>query len=179
MTIHVIFNTIRSGKTLWLNFMSLVNASRGRAVYTNFHVPYPHRLVSSLWELETMRNGFLAVDDFYMWANSRKFKDNDAVNLVCSMSGKRGIDIAYTTVRPGMVDINVRYNTLFAWVPQVILRDGYPYKLTVRKYLFSPEGRDESEMLSRLVGCYTLKGDLLKYVVESYDTAEEITGLSC
>jgi hypothetical protein len=153
--------------------------AKGRKIYSNYATPFTDERVFSLEALDRMRMGFFAWDDAYIWANSRRFKDNKGVDIILGKSGKRKIDIAWTTTRTSQVDINIRYNTSVAIIPEIILnpQTKVPELMIARFFEFMPEGQNEMEQLGMLFNKMVVRGNLLKRVMGWYDTAEEIEEL--
>ena len=128
-----------------------------------------------------MRRGFFAFDDAYMWAPSYE-KKSKGVESILRMSRKRGIDIGWTATRPTTVHINIRFNTHFAWVPQikygVINNKKLPLLMIVRRFKYMPEGMTEMEQLGPRIGKpVVIKAPLLWKIFDNYDTYEEIEEL--
>ncbi len=171
MTIQAIVNRIRRGKTLTLTFMTGRVAKTRTKIYANYYTVFNDYIVKSLRQLEEMRKGFFAWDDAYRWAPS-KHRNKD-VDLIMAMSGKREIDIMWTTTRTNQVDINVRENTEFIWFPFLVDNN----RLCVaRQYNYYPERGDSDEERT---------GELLREirfrtanVFKWYETREEIGELA-
>ena len=176
MSMHIIYNRLGTGKTLLMTFFGAVTHAKRRDIYSNYEIGIPHKPVNSLDDLNDMRNGMFLWDDAYVWANSRRIKETKSINMIFAKSRKRGIDIIWSTTRPSQVDINIRYNTAYAWIPQIILdkTTRIPIELIARKYEFIPEGANDTEILGRLLNVIRIRGEVLKYVMEIYDTTEEI-----
>jgi len=171
MTIHTIVNKIRRGKTLTLTFLTGLQAWRGTKIYSNYYTIFNNVLVNSLTELDTMRKGWFAWDDAYIWANSRR-KDLKGVDLILGKSGKRGIDIAWTTTRTNQVDINIRENTEFIWWPQLIRNNEF---CVIRQFLYYPErGDSDEERTGEPVRTMMFR---TKPVFDWYDTREEVESI--
>lgn len=184
ITIHCILNRLGEGKTLLLTVMAISNYLKGREVFSNYQLEIPHTRLHSLEDVNQIRQGFFAADDFYIWANSRRFKDNRGIDLVLGKSRKRGIDIAWTATRPMQVDINIRINTHFAWVPQLFMRPDpknpkarLPWFMVVRKHMFIPEVKEETDFLGDLVEKMVIPPKVVEKAMNLYDTIEEVEDL--
>lgn len=177
MSIVVIFNKIRTGKTCTLTYVGALYWLKGHDIYADYHLKIPHTFVRSLEDLNFMRKGKYLADDFYMKADSRDFKRNKFVNLVLAKSGKRRIDIYYTATAPGEIDKKIRRNTDYAWIPEMYLFPGtrIPWYMVVRRYFFIPEPKDELRWIGdEYAPPLILNHSQLMAVFPLYDTEEEV-----
>jgi hypothetical protein len=168
MVMHVIVNRIRRGKTALLVFQTAIKAAKDFKVYSNFYTAFTDERVYGLSQLESMRRGWFAFDDAYRWINSR-VKNIGGIDLIMSLSGKRHIDIGWTTTRTNQVDINMRINSDYIWWPFLS-----PDKriLVGRMYEYYPErGTSDEERTGELRKTIAFPSSP---IFRWYDTEEEI-----
>jgi hypothetical protein len=178
MTMHLIVNTLGQGKTLFLTFCAIISHIKGREVFSNYKTAVTGRFVRDMGILEELRGGDLFVDDAYMWLDSRVRRDNKGRLLILAKSRKRDIDIFLSCVRPHQIDLNVRYNVAFIWIPQVIKGpSGLPIMLQAHRFEYRPEMEKAELEYGEYRGTITITGTLLRRIMYAYDTLEEIDEL--
>jgi len=169
--IHTISNQIRRGKTLGLTWMTAIQAYKGRKIYSNYHTVFTDVRVTSINDLDSMRTGWFAADDIYMWLDSRR-KQVGGINKIMSLSGKRGIDICWTTTRTVDVDARLRANTEVIWYP--VMTDKYCYMLGY-EYIFRTGASTDAEVTGKPIKTYRFES---AKVFPFYDTYEEIQDIN-
>lgn len=101
----------------------------------------------------------------WLWADSRASgsKKNKFVTPILAKSRKRGLDIIYTAQSFRQIDVRIRTITDIICIPQCNDSDP-PRRLAMRMY-------NQSMMLQKT---YKLRMPFLAYVMQMYDTTEEI-----
>jgi len=119
MVLMAIVGSLGSGKTLALTYLAYRNLMKGLKIYANYHLKFPHEYVSTVKQLDKMKNGFFAGDELWSWLDSRvsTSKRNRAINKILLSSRKRGIHFAYTTQSFNQTDIRIRKITDFIAIP--------------------------------------------------------------
>lgn len=176
--IEGISGILGAGKTLFLTYRAYANFVIGREIFSNFDLGFKYSGVSSLSDLNTMFNGYVAIDDAYQWLNSRNIRGNEQALEILARSRKRKLDIGLSFVRAKQIDINVRFNISRIWVPILIydLRK-VPIALIAKLYEFRGEEDDEFLMYGKKLGSIVIRGSLLKKVMSLYYTEQEIDKL--
>jgi hypothetical protein len=117
-----IIGELGSGKTLSLVYLALRNHTKRRPLFANFkliHLPYTR--VHTPDELLRMSGGFAALDELWVWADSRLSGShkNKFVTMILSKSRKRDIHLAYTAQYFKSIDVRIRTVTDFIALPQL------------------------------------------------------------
>jgi hypothetical protein len=198
MTMHIIINTLGTGKTTFLTWMAWINWLKGRRVYSNYILNFPFEPVKSLEDLDNVRTRctvcdeakvsgveiclrcgtiglwtkpFLAIDDAYQWFYAPKGY-NPYVDKILACSRKRGVDIAYTMTRSNQVHINIRVNTAYVWVPMLIPNADL---MVAPQFKYLPDrglkGGDE-ERIGDIIQQFLISN--VPEIWEMYNTEEEI-----
>lgn len=201
MTMHIIINTLGTGKTTFLTWMAWIEWQKGRTVYSNYWLDFPFVPVKSLHDLDNVRTRctlcstpklsgveictrcgsigqwtkpFLAIDDAYRWFYAPKGY-NPYVDKILACSRKRGVDIAYTMTRSNQVHINIRVNTAYIWVPMIIPKLDL---MVAPQFKYLPDrgikGGDE-ERIGDMVQQFLISD--IPEIWERYNTEEEIDEL--
>lgn len=99
-----------SGKNLSMVYYAFLSFLKGKRIYSNFKLEFPHTLVRSLDDIREVHDGILLADDFENWASS-KFRSNvdkqDLLDITLDF-GKRQVDFWYSTKRPMEIDKTIR-----------------------------------------------------------------------
>lgn len=176
--IRLITGILGSGKTLFLSGVTISNSLKGNAIYTNFNHDNSNYRISSMDEMELIRNGVFCLDDGYVLMSSKDpEKSVKAAKLICAKSRKRGFDIYITAARHKQIPLDVRYNVDVIYKPFVILskKTKFPVCLVVRAYAYrNPEAKEEGEELGELYWEKKIRGSLLQALMDAYDTKEEV-----
>lgn len=167
-----------------LTAMAVTAWLKGKTIYSNYDILFSDYFIRSIEQLDSMRNGWFFWDDAYIQASSRR-KDVTGSNMILGKSRKRNVHIPWTTTRPMQVDINIRVNTKFLWIPELtFIRHPFkkgkklPFSLKCHKFKFIPEAKEESEFIGEKVGApIVIPFDWLIYIMCLYDTEEEIDEL--
>lgn len=104
-----------SGKTLSLTYFAYRNWIKGRKIFSNYHLEFDHESIKTVDDIENIRAGFCALDELWLWIDSRlsMTKKNRFLSLVLIKSRKRDFDIGYTTQHWMQIDCRVRNVTDF------------------------------------------------------------------
>jgi hypothetical protein len=108
-----------AGKTASLTYFALRNYQKHRKIYANYHLNFPYTAVTSIEQIEDMREGFFAGDELWLWLDSRSSgsQKNKAISAILLKSRKRGIQIGYTTQNFHQMDRRIRHITDFIATP--------------------------------------------------------------
>jgi len=101
-----------TGKTLGMtNMVSYNYAVLGKTIYSNYHLKrIPYVPVTSLDQINEMRDGVFAADELWSWVDSRttKTKRNQMIAKIALVARKRGVDIFYTTQNFHQIEKRIR-----------------------------------------------------------------------
>lgn len=125
MVIYGFRGPIRTGKTLAMVHQAYIDYKNGHEIASNIHLSFPHTYISTLEELEELRGNIakpkkLLLDEIWRWIDSRCTRDKKvtAISAICKYSGKRGIDIYWTSQFVHQVEKRIRDETVFVFVPE-------------------------------------------------------------
>jgi len=89
-----------AGKTLAMTYMTINNhLILGKTIYSNYHLKrVPYIPVTSLSQIDEMRDGIFSADELWSWVDSRttRSKSNRMISKIALVARKRGVDILYT-----------------------------------------------------------------------------------
>jgi len=101
-----------SGKTLVMTYYAFCEYCKGKTVYSNYNLNFPHKRIESLDMLSDMSNCCFVGDDFESWLSS-KFRSNKEKAGVLEASlnfGKRNVSpFLWSCKRPLEIDKTLRY----------------------------------------------------------------------
>jgi len=129
MVLLAVVGELGAGKTLTLTYLAIKqHLERGRKIYSNYRlygVPYFH--VDSIPDIESMSQGFVALDEMWLWIDARCSlqQKNRVTSSILLKSRKRGLTIAYTTQSFDQVDKRVRKITDFMAYPILSVGNSY------------------------------------------------------
>ncbi len=125
MVLMAIVGGLGSGKTLALTYLAYRNFLKGLKIYSNYWLGFPHVKISKTTQLESMREGFFAGDELWLWLDSRvsQSKKNRIVGKILISSRKKDVNFCYTTQSFGQVDIRIRRCTDFIAQPILTPRE--------------------------------------------------------
>lgn len=107
-----IVGELGSGKTLTLTYLAWKNhIQKGRRIFSNYELyGVPHTRISDLSGFETMRNGFFAGDELWLWLDARTSSKqmNKVSSDILLKSRKRGLTLAFTAQHMSQLDARVR-----------------------------------------------------------------------
>lgn len=117
-----IFGLQGSGKTALCSYLGKLYHDMGIPVYSNYHLNFDFRPVTTLKEAQSVRNGVLLLDEVWMWCHARTSasKINQEMMKIILMNRKRNVDIIYTTQLKRTVDIILKEVTNFVSYPKMI-----------------------------------------------------------
>lgn len=146
-----------------MTYLAARNYMKGRQIFSNYNLNFPHQLVNTPEEIVDMKEGMFCGDELWTWADSRMSgsKKNKFLTYILSKSRKRGINISYTVQYFKQIDIRIRAVTDFIAVPR--LND----KETICKLFIY----DQSGMLHKTFKFRTAP------IFQLYDTKEEVQEL--
>jgi len=110
-----------SGKTVSLTYFALLAHLGGRKVYSNYRLyGMPYYPVHSIDQVASMHDGFAAMDEFWLWADSRvsSSKRNRAVARIIAASRHVGVSFGYTVQLMHMADRRIRQLTDLTVTPK-------------------------------------------------------------
>jgi len=128
MVLLAIVGGLGSGKTLSLTYLAWRNWKlKGRKIYSNYWLTFPHKRIQKISDLEEMENGFFAGDELWLWIDSRiaVSKRNRVVSTILLQSRKKDVHFAYTTQSFSQVDSRIRRCTDFIAVPMLTPREDW------------------------------------------------------
>ena len=110
-----------AGKTLSLTYLAYRNFLKGKKIYSNYWLSFPHTRINSVEELDLMKSGFFAGDELWLWIDARAStsKKNKIVSSILLKSRKRDIHFSYTTQSFRQVDTRIRNVTDFIAIPML------------------------------------------------------------
>lgn len=118
-----IIGSLGFGKTATLAALAINFYSQGFKIYTNFDLRINGKAistrVSSYEDFERVKDGYLFLDEFWQYADSRRSgsKDNSFVSGLLLKSRKRGYNLFYSAQSYGSVDKRLRMITDYLLVP--------------------------------------------------------------
>ena len=130
---HVILGLMNSGKTLFMTWKAYHDFKQGREIITNYHLGFPHKEINKdyikmLGETQPdLYNKSFFLDEFWIWFDSRKSRDNVLATNFLLQSSKQDTNIYMTSQDNMQNDLRVRQNTHFY--------------TTVKRCLLMPEGK--------------------------------------
>ena len=133
------------GKTCLLTFFSKSYAEQGYAVFANYPLKFPYVPIRTLEDLRKATYGILAMDEFYVWMDSRSSgtKANKATSYLIFYTRKKMLDFFFTTHRFGNVDKRVRRLTDERLFPKLIQLESGQVFLTCQVFARSQTSDDE------------------------------------
>jgi len=104
------------GKTLVMTFLLLQEYLKGKKVYTNYKVNFPHEYIDiqKLVKLDiSLKNAVIGIDEIHMIADSRRSgnKKNMLISYFILQSRHRNVNFYYTTQYQTQTDKRIRENT--------------------------------------------------------------------
>ena len=153
-----------SGKTLSLTYLAFRNYLNGVKIYANYHLNFPFTYVTTIEQIDEMKEGFFAGDELWLWIDSRasQSRKNKIISSILLKSRKRNVNFSYTTQSFMQVDKRIRNVTDFVATPMLS-----PDERWCRIMFFSYPSYSKA----RIVKFRTAP------VFELYDTREEIAPL--
>jgi len=121
MVLMAIVGELGSGKTLALTYLMWKNHfKKGRRIFSNYNLyGIPHTKITSLEDLENAKNGFIGLDEAWVWLDART--SNQQMNQVTSSilleSRKKGLTFCYTAQHITQIDARIRNVTDFTVYP--------------------------------------------------------------
>ena len=153
-----------AGKTLSLTYLAIRNYAKGRKIYSNYKLKgIPFTPVTTLEQIENMKGGFFAGDEFWSWIDCRcsGAKKNKLISSILLKSRKRDVHIAYTLQGFHQIDKRVRTITDFVAIPMLS-----PNEKFCRLAIYN--------QAKQLIKMYKFK---TAPVFKFYDTKEEVASL--
>lgn len=105
-----------SGKTLAMTLFLYLEYKKGKKIYTNYPVNFPHEYidVQKLVDLDKqLQNAVIGIDELHMICDSRRSssKQNMLMSYFVLQSRHRSVNFYYTTQLDGQIDVRIRDNT--------------------------------------------------------------------
>ncbi|MFQ6054822.1 MAG: hypothetical protein ACE5KE_00235 [Methanosarcinales archaeon] len=121
MVLFAIVGELGSGKTLALTYLAWLNwYKKKRKIFSNYSFyGFPYTPIKNVTDLDSMKSGFFAGDELWLWVDSRTSKKerNRFVASILLKSRKRDITIAYTSQAISQIDKRIRQITDFIAYP--------------------------------------------------------------
>lgn len=121
MVLMAIVGELGAGKTLTLTYLAIRQwIQKNRKIYANYKLyGVPFYYVDSVKDIDAMEDGFCAMDEFWLWIDSRCSitTKNRLIGNILLKSRKRGLTIAYTTQTFEQIDKRIRKVTDFIAYP--------------------------------------------------------------
>lgn len=167
------------GKTIILSYLGLLFLLRGKTVYSNYHLVYPHVYIDSIDAIENINSGVFLGDDFESWGSS-KFRSNKEKSRLLEATlnfGKKNIDFVWTCKRPLEIDKTLRATVDYFVKCNLVLKD---VPGSVDEYDYLSGFLDSHVCVLEVYDALTLKVDRIVLVdnlafwCELYDTTEKV-----
>lgn len=105
-----------SGKTLLMTILLYIEYKKGKKIYTNYKVSFPHKIidVKKMIELDVeLQNTVIGIDELHMICDARRGgrKQNILMSYFILQSRHRSVNFYYTTQFDRQVDVRIRENT--------------------------------------------------------------------
>ena len=130
MVIVGIIGELGTGKTLTLTYMAEAKFRRkGIKVFANYGYKNRHKFIKKPDMLDTIKNGCVALDEVWLWMDSRNFatKGNKVIGKILLKSRRRGLDIMYTAQSFDQVEKRLRNVTDILIYPELSPKMQYCY----------------------------------------------------
>ena len=140
MNIVVVCGNLGAGKTATLSVFSRWAYLNGESVVTNYKITgYPNKYIDNINDLKKFDGSktFLALDEFWIWSDSRSSNSNDSLNVQRSMMQirKRNVKSCFMSAQHfGQIDNRTRNITSTVYFPE-LMHDpdtGYPVMIKVK-----------------------------------------------
>lgn len=122
MVVIGICGELGSGKTLTMTYLSEIKFhKKGIPVYANYGYKHRKEFVSKPENLKGLHDGCLALDEIWLWLDSRAFmkKANKFLGKLLLKSRRRGLHILYTAQDFSQVDKRLRNITDILIYPEL------------------------------------------------------------
>lgn len=164
MGIMAFVGNLGTGKTLGMTFVGLKKYNEGRKIFSNYNLAFPHTLISTIEDIDKIKNGIFLGDELWLWLDARRttMKSHKVINDILTKSRKRNFDIYYTTQHMKQIDVRIQNITDFIVSPQLS-----PDKSRCMLYVY--DGKTGSFL--RQYKFYT------ETIFSMYDTNEEVEGI--
>lgn len=157
------------GKTWLMTYLAYLEyLNFGRNIFSNYSLKFPYTPVSSISGLQSVRNGVLILDEFWLWLRSRlaMSKTNQEINKVIMLNRKRNVSIIFTAQHPMFVDTDLRRVVNNWFRPNINVVENIPYvEFLISDFL-------DKKVLGSLIVPYSLD-----FIGNLYNTNEEIKDL--
>lgn len=116
-----IVGELGTGKTTVLTWLGYRAYLKGRTVYANYGVKFPHIKVINPGDIIKMQNGVFLGDELWVWLDSRMAQRRKNIMLaeILRLSRKKHLDIIYTTQYWKQMDIRIRVITDIVMIPEI------------------------------------------------------------
>lgn len=169
--IIAIVGQLGAGKTLAMTHLVSYNYTiLKKAIYSNYHLKrIPYTPVTTLEQIDDMRDGVFAGDELWSWVDSRasRTKANRMVAKIALVARKRGVDIFYTTQSFHQMEKRIRDIT------NIIIKPAINRKNTICTLLWY----DRLEIDDPRPKPFYISKFLARPVFNLYDTRQEIDDL--
>lgn len=134
--LHTIIGLMNSGKTLFMTRQLFIDYCKGREIYSNYPLGFPHTLLSKedleRWgkEQPNLLNISLGFDEIWLWADCRKSAKNTIMTYFFLQSSKGDTKIYLSAQDDKQIDIRVRNNQHFLSVcTRKLILNGEKFKI--------------------------------------------------
>jgi len=170
---YAIIGEYSEGKTLLMTAIGYRDHLKGIPVYSNYHLEYPHTHISTMEDLEAVKNGTVLLDEAWYTFDSRSFgtKENKGGSYILSKLSKRNCDLYLNMQSMDLIDNRFRDRLQAILIPQKLLHPSTnnPFALEV------------SIMKKDKWGTYTILPSKIYFdvseILSLYDTSEELDPL--
>lgn len=96
--IYGIIGELGKGKTLLLTCIAIQAHLKGKKIYSNYTLKFPHTRIKDVYDFEDIREGVVVIDEFgeICDANKWRSKANEIIYRFLAKSRKRHLDFYFT-----------------------------------------------------------------------------------
>jgi hypothetical protein len=122
MVVMAICGEMGSGKTLTMTYLAYTKFYKHNIpVFANYGFKYRNKFLKKSDELKKLQDGCLALDEIWLWLDSRAFmkRKNKFLSTILLKSRRRGLHILYTAQDFSQVDKRLRNVTDIICYPEL------------------------------------------------------------
>lgn len=116
MTMHSIVGLMNSGKTLYMTYLLFLDYLKGRKIFSNYHLNFPHTIIKKEELIKLAKSGeptdniSFGFDELWIWLDCRKAMENTIMTYFFLQSSKGDTKIYFTTQNEGQNDLRIKQN---------------------------------------------------------------------